>query len=837
MNTSSSSQNQTANAGFQIPIKGMTCASCVGRIERALNKLTEIQSVSVSLATETAYVELHKADAKTHSLIVQTIEKTGYEVPTEETSFRVKGMTCGSCISHVEEFLLAVPGILKATVNLATEQARVTAVKGVVTISQLKTAVTEAGYEAAFEAELPTHKTNEKENELKKEFFLLIVSSVLTLPLVLPMLGDPFGYHWMLPFWAQLALATPVQFWLGARFYKAAFKAIRARTGNMDLLVALGTSAAYGLSLFELLRARNHLEHTLPHLYFESAATIITLILLGKYMEAKAKLQTSEAIKALQALRPEHATVIRNEITQIVPIENLQMNDVVLIKPGEKIPVDGEIIDGTTQVDESMMTGESLPVFKKIGDKVIGGSINTDGLVKVKTSALGAETTLAKIIRLVETAQSAKAPIQRLVDRVSSVFVPIVIALSLLTILSWGFATGNWEEAIINGIAVLVIACPCALGLATPTSIMVGTGLGAKSGILIKDAEALEVAHSVNVVAFDKTGTLTVGKPSVTDIRTLSISSQGLLSIAASLQQGSEHPLASAVLKKATEDKVVLSELITMKAIPGFGVEGRLSSGHFLLGNRKLMKDRNISFQPFFDFAEQAELEGKTVSYIADTEKHLALGAIAFSDTIKETALETIHRIHQLGIKTVMVTGDNKGAALVVARQLGIDEVRAEVLPHEKAQVIEDLKKNGSIVAMAGDGINDAPALSAAHVGIAMATGSDVAMHSSGITLMRGNPLLIPDALEISRKTYRKIQQNLFWAFIYNVIGIPLAAFGLLSPMIAGGAMAFSSVSVVTNALLLKRWRPLSTQSQDRPGAFETPESSLLQSVQAKPGI
>lgn len=737
-------------------------------------------------------------------------QKVATQEPTEEINFHVKGMSCGSCVNHVEKNLLTVPGLVDASVNLATEQVRVKVHKGKVTVQQLATAVTDAGYEAVFTEEKSTDLANNKEKELKQEYQRLLISAALTLPLIIPMFAEFFGQNWTLPAWAQLVLALPVQFWLGARFYKAAFKALRAGVGNMDLLIALGTSAAFALSLYEMFRVREHLDHVMPHLYFESAATIITLILLGKYLEARAKQQTSSAIKALQALRPDTATVLRNGETKVIAIEDLNLNDLVLIKPGERIPVDGEIVDGTTQVDESMMTGESLPVFKGLGDKVIGGSMNADGLIKVKTTALGAETTLAKIIRLVETAQSEKAPIQRLVDKVSAVFVPVVVVIALLTILGWGFTTGNWEQALLNGIAVLVIACPCALGLATPTSIMVGTGLGAKNGILIKDAEALEITHAVNVVAFDKTGTLTIGKPSVTEIKSVGISSPELLALAASLQQGSEHPLASAVLRSAQEQKIVLSELKNMNAIPGLGLEGTLASGRYFLGSYKLMAAKNINVDALLVTAKRAEANGNTISYIANADSKSLLGLIAFSDTIKDSAKATITKLHELGIKTVMITGDNNGAALNVGRHLGIDEIRSEVLPQDKSRIIDELKANGQIVAMVGDGVNDAPALSAADVGIAMATGSDVAMYSAGVTLMRGNPLLIPDAIEISRRTYRKIQQNLFWAFIYNVIGIPLAAAGLLNPMIAGAAMAFSSVSVVTNALLLKRWQPVS---------------------------
>lgn len=740
------------------------------------------------------------------------IKKAKDEITTEEFSFRVKGMTCSSCINTIENYLSKIPGLIESSINLANETARAKIIKGLVTYQIIEQAIRDAGYEAEIISEVSLKKYDEnRQVELVRERNKLGMSVLLTLPLVMPMLLEPLGYHLMPPIWLQLILVTLVQFVFGARFYKAAFRALKAKTGNMDLLVALGTSAAYGLSVFQIYKnwgALEHLSHMGVHLYFESSAVIISLIMMGKYLEARAKQQTSAAIKALQTLRPDVATVLSKGIQREVSLGAIRVGDIVIVRAGERITVDGVIIKGATQVDESMMTGESLPVSKVAGDSVIGGSINTDGLIQIETQAIGNETTLAKIIRLVENAQTGKAPIQRLVDKVSAVFVPIVILIAMLTTLAWGVFGGDWQQAIIYGVAVLVIACPCALGLATPTSIMVGTGLAAKFGILIKDAEALEVTHSITTVAFDKTGTLTEGKPTVSFLKTFGFEENDFLKLAASIQSGSEHPLAKAVVVKAKSLALVFDPVLELKTIPGFGVEARIAGSDYVLGNAKLMLQNGISFSQHSDLIQSLQREGKTISFLGKVGSKNVLGVIGFFDQVKPEAKQTIQALHRLGIKTVMMTGDNFGSANAVGKELGIDVVRAEVLPQDKACEIELLKTQGEIVAMVGDGINDAPALASAHVGFAMATGTDVAMHSAGITLMRGNPLLIPDAIEISRKTYRKIQQNLFWAFIYNIIGIPLAALGMLNPMIAGGAMALSSVSVIANAFWLKRWKP-----------------------------
>jgi Cu+-exporting ATPase len=723
----------------------------------------------------------------------------------QDISLDIKGMTCASCVNRIEKVLKKDPGIASAAVNLATEKARVSFDDSTLNPTKVIQLIQKAGYEATLSE--GTNNANQKSIFLKKEKLLIILSSLLTLPLVLPMIFEPLGFDLMPAPWVQLLLATPVQFFIGARFYKSGLSALKAKTGNMELLVAIGTSAAYGLSIYLLLKNLGHAHH-MPHLYFEGSSVIITLVLFGKYLEAKAKFQTTAAIQALQKLQPQTARVNKDGQEVELPVSELKVKDSVIVKPGERIPVDGKIIRGASQVDESLITGESLPVDKKEDDLVVGGSINGNGLIFVEITALGSETMLARIIRMVEDAQTVKAPIQRLVDKVSAYFVPTVILIALLTIVVTGFISGNWETAIINGVAVLVIACPCALGLATPTSIMVGTGVAAKAGILIKDAEALEIAHSVTLVAFDKTGTLTEGKPTVSTLIHFEGSETDILKILATIQSGSEHPLAKAVTDKAKEKNVTYEHATSVTAISGKGLEAEVKGVKYFLGSKKLLADLNISDSRISNVASERENFGETVSFLIRESDKKVLGIVTFKDSIKTSSAETIKKLKSLGIKTMMLTGDNKGSALAVAKELGIDIVRAEVLPQEKSSIIQEHKDKGEIVAMVGDGINDAPALATAHVGIAMSTGTDVAMHSSGITLMRGNPLLIPDAISVSRKTYSKIKQNLFWAFIYNVIGIPLAAFGYLSPVIAGAAMAFSSVSVVTNSLLLRTWKP-----------------------------
>jgi P-type Cu+ transporter len=735
------------------------------------------------------------------SLAKMNLETMGIELPIE-------GMTCASCVSRVEKALAKVPGVERAEVNLATEKAEVKFVgRADDVLPRLIAAVEKAGYVAKVPQAADAHSEAAKGGW--PDWWPVAVATALSVPLVLPMLGMLFGADWALPGWWQLALATPVQFWLGARFYRSAWKAVKARAGNMDLLVALGTSAGYGLSLYLLIAGIGHEGHgEAPHLYFEASAVVITLVLLGKWLEGRAKRQTTEAIRALNALRPDTARVRRGDVEVDVPASEVKVGDTVVVRPGERVPVDGEILEGSTHVDESLITGESLPVSKSPGAKVVGGSVNAEGLFTARATAVGAESTLSRIARMVESAQAKKAPIQRLVDQVSEVFVPVVLGIALVTLLGWGFATGDWERAILNAVAVLVIACPCALGLATPTAIMAGTGVAARRGILIKDAEALEVAHNVKVVAFDKTGTLTEGKPRLVALEAADGDSDGLLRLAASVQSGSEHPLARAVMDSAKENLVSVAPAQDAKSVAGRGMSAQVKGQTLSLGSSRWMNELGVDLAALAKRAQELEDEGRTVSWLAEGSAPARLvGLLAFGDAAKATAKEAVRSLAQQGVKVVMVTGDNKGAARVAAQALGITDIRAEVLPADKAQVVAELKAGGLSVAMVGDGINDAPALAAADVGFSMSTGTEVAMHAAGVTLMRGDPRLVADAIEISRKTYAKIRQGLFWAFVYNIVGIPLAAFGMLNPMLAGAAMAFSSVSVVANALTLRRWK------------------------------
>ncbi|KAF1030718.1 MAG: putative copper-transporting ATPase PacS [Pseudomonas sp.] len=715
----------------------------------------------------------------------------------------ISGMTCASCAGRVERALGKVPGVQSVSVNLANERAHVE-VQGRMDPGILIAAVDKAGYTAT----LPQPETATRagqQQRLSQERWALLLAIVLALPLVLPMLVEPFGLHWMLPAWVQLLLATPVQFILGARFYIAAWKAVRVGAGNMDLLVAIGTSAGYGLSIYAWLTAP---AGSMPHLYFEASAVVIALILLGKYLESRAKRQTASAIRALEALRPERAIQVVDGHEQDVAISALKLNDLVLVKPGERFPVDGEVVDGQSHADEALISGESLPVPKQPGDKVTGGAINGEGRLLVRTQALGAESVLARIIRLVEDAQAAKAPIQKLVDKVSQVFVPAVLVLALITLVGWWLHGAPLETALINAVAVLVIACPCALGLATPTAIMAGTGVAARHGILIKDAEALERAHEVSAVVFDKTGTLTFGAPKIAHLAAIDGDEARLLQQAGALQRGSEHPLAKAVLDACAEQGLSVADVSASQSLTGRGIAGTLDGKQLALGNRRLLEETGLNPGELAADATAWEAEGRTLSWLIEqTPQPRVLGLFAFGDTLKSGALQAVQHLKARHISSHLLTGDNRGSARVVAQALGIDDVHAEVLPADKAATVATLKKTG-VVAMVGDGINDAPALAAADIGIAMGGGTDVAMHAAGITLMRGDPRLVPAALEISRKTYGKIRQNLFWAFVYNLIGIPLAAFGLLNPVLAGAAMALSSVSVVSNALLLKTWKP-----------------------------
>ncbi|HWT68279.1 MAG TPA: heavy metal translocating P-type ATPase [Pseudomonas sp.] len=784
---------------YDLPIAGMTCASCAGRVERALSKVVGASAVSVNLATEQARVQ---APSGSLAALMEAVHKAGYSVPQQSLELNIEGMTCASCVGRVERALNKVPGVKNVSVNLANERAHLELL-GQVDAQTLIDAVTKAGYSASvWQADQPS--TDTQQSRLHRERWALIAAIALALPLVLPMLLQPFGVHWMLPAWAQFALATPVQFIFGARFYVAAWKAVRAGAGNMDLLVALGTSAGYGLSVYAWATAAGRM----PHLYFEASAVVIALVLLGKYLESRAKRQTASAIRALEALRPERAIRVIDGHEEDIAISALRVNDLVLVKPGERFPVDGEVVDGQSHADEALISGESLPVPKRPGDKVTGGAINGEGRLLVRTQALGAETVLARIIRLVEDAQAAKAPIQKLVDKVSQIFVPVVLLLALATLIGWWWYGAPLETALINAVAVLVIACPCALGLATPTAIMAGTGVAARYGILIKDAEALERAHEVSAVVFDKTGTLTSGTPRIAHLSAIDGDEATLLQLAGALQRGSEHPLAKAVLDECAERGLIVADVTDSQSLTGRGIAASLDGRRLVLGNRRLLEETGLNPGELADSAAAWETEGRTLSWLIEQGPvpHV-LGLFAFGDTLKPGALQAVQQLNARHISSHLLTGDNRGSATVVAQALGIRNVHAEVLPADKAAEVAALKKSG-VVAMVGDGINDAPALAAADIGIAMGGGTDVAMHAAGITLMRGDPRLVPAALEISRKTYAKIRQNLFWAFVYNLIGIPLAAFGLLNPVLAGAAMALSSVSVVSNALLLKTWKP-----------------------------
>ncbi|UVJ44600.1 heavy metal translocating P-type ATPase [Pseudomonas sp. LS1212] len=785
---------------FDLPIVGMTCASCAGRVERALRNVEGASDVSVNLATEQARVQ---APADRLPALLKAVEGAGYSVPAQTLELEIGGMTCASCVGRVERALAKVPGVRQAAVNLASERARIELL-GQLDPAVLICAVSQAGYTASLPQDTRARR-DDVEQRLHKERWALSLAIVLALPLILPMLLQPFGVHWMLPAWVQFALATPVQFIFGARFYVAAWKAVKASTGNMDLLVAIGTSAGYGLSVYEWAEAA---AGEMPHLYFEASAVVIALVLLGKYLESRAKRQTSSAIRSLEALRPERAVQVIDGREQMVAISALRLNDLVLVKPGERFAVDGEVVEGQSHADEALISGESLPVPKQPGDKVTGGAINGEGRLLVRTLALGTETVLARIIRLVEDAQAAKAPIQKLVDRVSQVFVPVVLLLALITLVGWWLSGAPIETAIINAVTVLVIACPCALGLATPTAIMAGTGVAARHGILIKDAEVLERAHVVSSVVFDKTGTLTSGTPRIVHSHALIGNDQQLLQLAGALQRGSEHPLAKAVLDACQEQNLTVDQVSASQSLSGRGIAGTLQGRDLALGNRRMLEDSGLSSGQLGDLAQVWEAEGRTLSWLIERgPQPQVLGLFAFGDSLKPGAAQAVQQLAAQRISSHLLTGDNRGSARVVAEALGITDVHAEVLPADKAATVVELKKSG-IVAMVGDGINDAPALAAADIGIAMGGGTDVAMQAAGITLMRGDPRLVPAALEISHKTYAKIRQNLFWAFVYNLIGIPLAAFGLLNPVLAGAAMALSSVSVVSNALWLKTWKP-----------------------------
>ena len=790
----------THAAEVSLPIEGMTCATCAGRVEKALRALPGVEA-DVNLAAERAEVRFDPAKVQVEQL-AEAIGKAGYDIPHETRELKIVGMTCASCVTRVETALTKVPGVVSASVNLATEKAEVEGISGLLRPADLVRAVDAAGYDAeiltgdsARDGELAA----QDEQRLRIETLRLVVALVLAAPLMATM-----AIGIMLPPWVQLALTVPVQFVLGWRFYVSAWKALRAGTGNMDLLVTMGTSVAFAYSLWLMLQPHVH------HLYFEASSTVIALVMLGKWLEGRAKRSTTVAIRALMALRPERARVERDGSEVEVPVSAVVRGDVVVVRPGERLPVDGKVVEGHSTADESLLTGESLPVEKQPGDAVTGGSINGSGLIKIETGAVGEQSTLARIISLVEHAQARKAPVQKLVDKVAAVFVPVVLAIAVLTLLGWWLVMGDVATGLIAAVSVMVIACPCALGLATPTAFMVGTGAAARAGILVRDAEALERAHALDTVVLDKTGTLTMGKPQITDlVPAEGIGEDELLRLTAAAQAGSEHPLAGAFLTRAKG--ITLPGFSDFQGKPGMGLIARVEGRQVAIGNLRLMEANGIDPAPLLTRAEAMEAEGRTVMWAGAPEEKRLLGIAAAADLVKPQSVEAVARLKALGITPVLVTGDNRLTAEAVARQVGITQVEAGVLPADKASRIEALHRQGHVVGMVGDGVNDAPALAIADVGMAMGTGADVAMNTAGITLMRGDPLLIADAISISRATYATIRRGLFWAFIYNVIGIPLAAMGWLSPVIAGGAMALSSVSVVLNALSLRLWRPTGT--------------------------
>lgn len=783
-----------------IDIVGMSCAACSARVEKALNKHEGVINAVVNLLQQKATIEFDTEKISVDELI-KIIEKTGYEVPLVKKNLLVEGMTCAACSARVEKVLNKIEGIVRASVNLSTNKAMVEFPSGVVEDEVLIRTIEKAGYKAEIEVERNVDREKElREKEIKSLKTSFIISAIFSIPLFSAMFFHMAGKDNILTNgYFQLLLATPVQFIIGYRFYKGAFNSLRGGGANMDVLVSMGTSAAYFYSLYNL-------SIGVHEYYFESSAVIITLILLGKTFEAVAKGKTSEAIKELMGLQPKTARVIKDGVEKDIPIEKVEIGDVIVVRPGERVPVDGIIVEGSSSIDESMITGESIPIDKSEGDEVIGATINKFSSFKFKAKKIGKDTVLSQIIKLVEDAQGSKAPVQRLADKISGIFVPTVVTIAFITFLVFYFIRGNFNTGLINAVAVLVIACPCALGLATPTAIMVGTGKGAENGILIKSGEHLERAHKIEAIVFDKTGTITKGEPEVTDIIVFnSIDRDQLLRIAASVEKTSEHPLGQAIVKKGQEELLKIVEPETFVAIPGKGLKARLEGKEIYIGNRKLMEDVNIAIEEGEEELLHLEKAGKTAMIVAiDGE---ISGIIAVADQIKESSKKAIEELKNMGLEVYMITGDNERTANAIAKEVGIDKVLSEVLPENKAKVVEDIKKEGKRVGMVGDGINDAPALVAADVGFAIGTGTDVAIEAADITLMRGDLMSIVTAIRLSHRTMRTIKQNLFWAFFYNAIGIPFAALGFLNPMVGGAAMAFSSVSVVTNSLRLKKFK------------------------------
>jgi len=800
-----------------VKISGMSCAACAARIEKGLNKLEGVEAANVNLAMERATVEYDDKLVQPRQFD-ELITKLGYGIIHEkvneagQVNLKISGMTCAACSARIEKKLNTLEGVKLANVNLTTEKATISFDPERIKVRDMIDAIKALGYSADKIEDISRDQEKEqKETEIRNMRFALLASALLSLPLVTAMVLSLFQIH--SPALAilhnqyfQLAAATPVQFIIGARFYKQSYYALRSGSANMDVLIAMGTSAAYFFSLYNVF-FENVPEGTMKDLYFEAAAIIITLILLGKYLEAVAKGKTSEAIKKLAQMQAKTARVVRQGEEMDIPIEEVELGDIVVVRPGEKVPVDGKIIEGNSSLDESMLTGESLPTDKKAGELVYGATINKFGVFKFEATRVGKDTALAQIIKMVEDAQGSKAPIQKIADQVAGVFVPVVLVIAVGTFLAWYFTGAGINKSLISAVAVLVIACPCALGLATPTAIMVGTGKGAENGILIKGGEHLEMAYKVNTVILDKTGTITKGKPEVTDIIRLgSLEENTILKMAAQAEKSSEHPLGVAVYEKGKQEYGQMNDPESFEAIPGKGVKAIIDAQEILVGTRKLIRERDISTETVEKDIVSLEDQGKTAMLMAVNGKLEAILAVA--DTLKESSREAIADLQNMGIEVYMITGDNQRTANAIARQVGISTVLAEVLPENKAHEVEKLQALGKTVAMVGDGINDAPALATADIGMAMGTGTDVAMEAADITLMRGDLRTIPASIRLSRQTIRKIKQNLFWAFIYNIIGIPFAALGMLNPIIAGAAMAFSSVSVVTNSLSLKRYNP-----------------------------
>lgn len=800
---------ETGVHSVNLKIAGMSCAACANRIEKGLTKLAGVNEAAVNFAAEKASVSYDPSQIGLQD-ISKKIEQLGFQVVSDRAELKLSGMSCAACATRIEKGLKKLPGVYSAAVNFAAERAVLEYNSNELTMSQIQEKVKQLGFEAhnIADASQIDREKQVRESEIRGQRFRLLLSASLSLPLLVAMglhsLGVMGGLSALLMnSYVQLVLATPVQFIAGWPFYRGAYTALRNGSANMDVLVALGTSAAYLYSVVNMLIGD-------PHLYFETSAILITLIILGKLLEATAKGRTSEAIKALMGLQAKTARIIRDNDEVDVPIETVIVGDIIVVRPGERVPVDGVIVEGSSTLDESMLTGESIPVDKKVGDEVVGATINKLGVFKFKATKVGKDTALAQIVRIVEEAQGSKAPIQRFADVVSGYFVPIVVGIAIATFAGWYFILdpGNFSRALVNFTAVLVIACPCALGLATPTSIMVGTGKGAEYGILIKGAEHLENAHRLTAIVLDKTGTITKGQPEVTDIVALAgLSEKDLITLAASVEKNSEHPLAQAIVKYGQEQSLPIKNPESFTAIPGHGVQASIDGKQISLGTRKLMRENHIEIEGVIAEIERLEQQGKTVMLFALQQQ--IQGLIAVADTVKENSAQAVAALKSLGIEVWMITGDNERAAKAIAGSIGITNVLAEVLPEHKAEKVEVLKREGKIVAMVGDGINDAPALATADVGFAIGTGTDVAIEAADITLMRGDLNGIVAAIALSKATMRNIKENLFWALVYNSVGIPVAAAGYLSPMLAGAAMAFSSVSVVLNALRLKRFNPV----------------------------